>query len=140
MGSIVIPLEVAAAIIALVILLTLTIGLRRIRLGRMSGTFDLSVRRVGGPWQIGVARFGSTQLDWYNVFSLSLRPAVVYERRRLHIVGRRPAGHGATRVGSTTIVRCRYDDEDLDLALTEDAYFGLASWAEAAPPGQVNYS
>ncbi|MFV0458760.1 MAG: DUF2550 domain-containing protein [Actinomycetales bacterium] len=134
MNGWVVSLEVVAALALLMAVLCSALLFRRFRLSRVPGAFDLSIRPVGGVWSFGVAHFGSSQLDWYQVFSLSLKPARTLERRRLSIVGRRAGGMSS----GTVIVRCRYDDRDLDLALNEQAYFGLSSWSEAAPPGELH--
>lgn len=139
MADLTIPLEIAAALVVLFVLLLVAITVRRYQLARRPGSFDLSIREVGGSWSIGVARYGSAQLDWYRVFSLSPRPSRVYERRRLSLGQRRVAAGTEVHsvLPSDTIVRCQYVGQELDFALTDQAYFGLSSWTESAPPGQV---
>jgi len=34
------------------------------------------------------------------------------------------------------IVRCSYDQEVLELAMTRNDYTGFATWLESAPPGK----
>ena len=34
------------------------------------------------------------------------------------------------------IVECRHDGVEIELAMSNDAYTGFASWLESAPPGQ----
>ena len=34
------------------------------------------------------------------------------------------------------IVQCRVGDDDIELAMSQDAYVGFTSWIEATPPDQ----
>ncbi len=136
MGDLLIPLEIAAGIAVVALLVFLSLMVRRLMLYRRPGTFDLSIRPVGAVWSVGVARFGSTQLDFYPFFSLAPGPSRVFERERLRIVGRRES---VGVMSSTVVVRCRFDGEEIDLAMSESAYFGLSTWTEAAPPGQRHH-
>ncbi len=136
MGELLIPLEIAAGIAVVALLVFVALLVRRLMLYRRPGTFDLSVRPVGGVWSVGVAQFGSTQLDFYPFFSLSLGPSQVFERDRLRIVGRRES---VGVLSSTVVIRCRFDGDEIDLAMSESAYFGLSTWSEAAPPGQRHH-
>ncbi len=133
MHDLLLLLEIVAGLACLLLLLFVA---RRIFLARAVGSFDCSIRDLGsGSWSFGIARYGAGRLDWYRVFSLSPKPSRVYRRDRLEIIGRRDPTAVPVVLGGELIVRCRYDDRDLDLALSEDAYVGLSSWAEAAPPG-----
>lgn len=136
MGRFTIPLEIAAVLALILVAVTVYLGARRVWLSRPRGSFDLAVRRPGHRWMVGVAQYQSRQIDWYRVFHLSLRPAAVFERRRFVIVGRRsPGGTERAMLADLVIVQCRYEGEDLEFAMSEQAYFGLSSWTEAAPPG-----
>ncbi len=135
-----VPLEIAAGVAFLLVVGVTLFTVRRVVLARQLGSFDCSVRMVaqGGSWTIGVARYGAGRLDWFRVFSLSVRPALSFERSRLEVVGERvPVGGEALAVlPGVSVISCRYDGEEVDLAMSADAYTGLASWAEAGPPGQ----
>ena len=37
----------------------------------------------------------------------------------------------------STVISARYEAGDIDLAMTPEAYTGLTSWLEAAPPGRT---
>lgn len=137
MGGLLIPIEIAAALAALALLVFLALLIRRLVIGRRPGSFDLSVRPVDGVWSIGVGRFGSTRLDYYSFFSPTLGPSRTFERTRLRIIG--PRSPSGSAMATLVVVRCRYDAEEIDLAMSESAYFGLASWAEAAPPGHRHH-
>jgi hypothetical protein len=128
MHDLLLLLEIVAGLACLLLLLFVA---RRIFLARAVGSFDCSIRDLGsGSWSFGIARYGAGRLDWYRVFSLSPKPSRVYRRDRLEIIGRRDPTAVPVVLGG-----------ELDLALSEDAYVGLSSWAEAAPPGmQAEFS
>jgi hypothetical protein len=133
----------AAGLLALaLILVAVYLVVRRRLLARYGGTFDLSVRvrshRPGRGWVLGVGRYNSDALEWFRIFSLSLRPAHTYSRRRLE-VGRRRTAQGAEEYAlydDAVVVECRYAGELVELAMTEAALTGLLAWLEAAPPGR----
>ncbi|WP_092867028.1 DUF2550 domain-containing protein [Quadrisphaera sp. DSM 44207] len=142
----VLAVAVAAALVVLVLVL---FALRRWLLTRTRGAFDCSVRLQGRPgaragrgrqgrgWSQGVARFGSDRVDWWKVFSLSPRPGGTWARDDLSVVERRPPGHGEVDavLPDAVVVRCCLRGRPLELAMTQEAYTGFASWLEAAPPG-----
>ena len=133
----------AAGLLALaLILVAVYLIFRRRLLARNGGTFDLSVRvrpqRPGRGWVLGVGRYDADALDWFRIFSLSLRPAKTYQRSELE-TGRRRTPQGAEEYAlydDAVVVECRYGDEPVELAMTEDALTGLLAWLEAAPPGR----
>lgn len=144
MGGWTIPLEIAAGLALLLVLTTAWFTARRLWLAR-GATFDCSLRpasaspRDGIRWTIGVARYEQSRIDWFRVFSPSLRPARTFERDLLEVTGHRapavPERHAV--LPGATVVGARYGDDDLELAMSADAYTGLASWLEASPPGRT---
>jgi hypothetical protein len=60
------------------------------------------------------------------------------QRCDLAVAERRyPSGTEAFAVMSGfVIVRCIFEGKPIELAMSEQAYTGFASWLEAAPPGQ----
>ncbi len=140
MGGWTVPLEIAAGVAFLLVVGVTLVSVRRVALARRFAAFDCSVRVVdeGRSWTIGVARYGPGRLEWFRVFSLSLRPALTFERSRLEVVGERvPVGGEVLAVlPGMSVVSCRYDGHEVDLALSAEAHTGLTSWAEAGPPGQ----
>lgn len=135
----VVPLALVAALALLLVAVAGLFTVRRLLLSRAVGSFDCSLRRPGaGTWSIGVARYAQGRLDWFGIFSLSPRPAHCWAQSAIGVVGRRPAEGPevyAVLPGSV-IVRCRAGDADIELAMSQDAYTGFASWLEAAPPGR----
>lgn len=142
MNDVLISLEVAVGI---AVLLAVVIGLlvaRRRFLSRATGTFECSLRtttqRLGKGWALGVARYEADRIEWFRTFDVSPRPRHVLQRGNLQVQQRRyPTGPEvyAVMTGSV-VVRCSYDRRPLELAMSEQAYTGFASWLEAAPPGQ----
>ncbi len=142
MGGLSASLQIAAGLALLLVAGVLLFSVRRVTLARRLGSFDCSVRMVaeGRPWMVGVACYGTDRLDWYRVFSLAPRPSRSWERSRLEVVGQRvPVGGevAVVVVPDLSVISCRYDGDELDLAMSPDAYTGLASWADAGPPRQV---
>lgn len=155
MGAFTVPLEIAGGLALLLVLLAALFTARRIAIGR-GATFDCSLRTAPAPrapgddasaadaaharrWSIGVARYGSDRLEWFRVFSLSPRPAMCFERDRFELVAQRVPSVPESRavLPGVTVVSARYDSGDVDLAMSPEAYTGLASWLEAAPPGRT---
>src|SRR5262245_37164672 len=132
-----------AGLVALgLVLVAVYLVVRRRLLARYGGTFDLSVRvrsqRPGRGWVLGVGRYNNDALEWFRIFSLSLRPAQTYRRNSLE-VGQRRSAQGAEEYAlydDAIVVECFYADQSVELAMTEAALTGLLAWLEAAPPGR----
>jgi len=135
-------LDTAGLLALALVLVAVYLVVRRRLLARYGGTFDLSVRvrshRPGRGWVLGVGRYNNDALEWFRIFSLSLRPAKTYRRNKLE-VGQRRSAHGAEEYAlydDAIVVECRYADQAVELAMTESALTGLLAWLEAAPPGR----
>jgi hypothetical protein len=142
MHGLLIPLEVVVAVLVVTAALLLGVVSRRRFLTRAAGAFDCSLRSDGAApgkgWRLGVARYEADRIDWYRVFSVSPRPGASLVRAELDVQDRRrPSAQESFAVlAGSIIARCRYRDTEVELAMTEQAYTGFASWLEAAPPGQ----
>lgn len=142
MGSLVIPLWIVTAIATVLLLVVAAFTARRLTLARAVGSFDCSLLRMradgAGSWVSGVASYGTGELRWYRLFSLSPRPAQVWRRTALRVKEFRTPERGEVFavLPGAVVVTCQLDDQDLHLAMGRDAYNGFASWVEAAPPGQ----
>ena len=139
-----VPLLLFASVAAVLVLVVGVFVLRRFLLSREFGTFDCSLRRdaaghSAGRWMVGVARYESDRLDWFRIFTWSPRPGRSFARARLVILDRRdPDGPEVySVVPGSVIVRCAYGAAVLELAMSELAYNGFATWLESAPPGQI---
>jgi len=140
--DLVVPLTVAGVVLLVLALVAGVFLLRRFVLTRDIGTFDCSMRRESGHsaggWMPGVARYEQDRLDWFRLFALSPRPWRSLARTRLSILEwRRPVGSESYAVmPGAVIVRCGYGASVLELAMSELAYNGFATWLQSAPPGQ----
>lgn len=115
-------------------------GLLASRLRTLSGrvgSFVCGTRpeRSSDAWVAGIAQYGAGRLDWWRSWSLSPRPARSWRRTEFEVLGRAPlSGPGRA---SLYLVQCRHLDVDFELAMSPEAYAGLTSWIEAAPPSAV---
>jgi hypothetical protein len=115
---------------------------RRHLLARNFATFDCSLRRdrpaKPGGWMLGVARYEEDRLEWFRIFTIDPRPGKVMQRKLLDLVEwRHPAAREIDSVlPGSVIVRCSYDQEVLELAMTKSDYTGFATWLESSPPGK----
>lgn len=145
----VLALTVCGSVIALVVVGLFVFGLRRRLIQRSGGTFDCSLRwnvlekpergeENGKGWGYGVARYNGDRIEWYRVFSYSLRPRRVLERSAIEVAGRRtPEGEEELALLSEAVIlACLHRGSRLELAMSEDALTGFLAWLEAAPPGQ----
>ena len=135
---------VGVLLLAFGLALGLVVG-RRYALGRSLVSFDCalrkrSLRRPGG-WMLGVARYGTDQLEWFRVFTLAFRPKRVFDRSLLEVTERRPPNDTEqdSLLPGSLVVSCRYGGTvelaRVEFAMSESAYAGFATWLESAPPG-----
>src|SRR4051812_10559798 len=145
MHDLLIPLEVVVAVLVVTAALLLGVVSRRRFLTRDVGAFDCSLRWGGGSpgsagkgWRLGVARYEANRIDWYRVFSISPRPGASLVRAELDVLDRRPPSNAESFaiLAGSIIARCRYRGEQVELAMSEQAYTGFAAWLEAAPRGK----
>lgn len=90
-------------------------------------------------WRFGLARYGTTGLEWFTLLGLSLRPARQWERGLLEIGVGQPLEHGErpeVLIPAAMRVECRYRRARFEIALAEAPYTALRSWLEASPPGR----
>ncbi len=142
MNGLLVPLEVVLALALLLAVLLAVVVARRRFLARSSGTFDCSLRtrldRKGKGWTLGLARYEVDRIEWFRVFDLSPLPRRVLHRADLAVQQRRyPSGPEAfTVMAGSVVVRCASESGPIELAMSDQAYTGFASWLESAPPGQ----
>ena len=135
------PVIVVGVLLLVVgLLLGLVVG-RRYLIGRSMVSFDCALRKQStrrpGGWMLGVARYGTDQLEWFRVFTLALRPNRVFARSLMEVADRRSPND--TELDSilpgSLVVRCRYHGGTVEFAMSEPAYAGFTTWLESAPPG-----
>jgi hypothetical protein len=142
-GDLLVPLVALGTTAALFVVIVGVFIIRRYLLGRGIGSFDCSLRWDGpdgeaGTWALGMARYEADRLDWFRVFSLTPRPARSLGRAQLEIRDyREPFGSELHSVlPGWVVVRCDHEGVVIELAMSEAAYNGFATWLESAPPGQ----
>lgn len=141
--SLVVVLDVLAVVVVLALLAVAAFAVRRRLLTRGGGSFDCSLRLQaadhGKGWVLGVARYAGDSLEWYRVFSYSMRPRHVIFRHSLHVLERRdPMGVEAfALLAGSVVVRCRDAERSLELAMHREGLTGFLAWVEASPPGRV---
>ncbi len=139
-----VALDLVGACLLLLVLAAVCLVLRRRWLTRHGGTFELSLRvrseRPGRGWVLGVGRYAEDQLEWFRIFTLSVRPKRVLQRPLIEVVGQRqPIGAEQFALyEDAVVVQCRYDGGPLEMALTTSALTGMLAWLESAPPGARN--
>jgi len=125
-----------ALLLVVAALVVLGLGLSRwSSLTRRVGSFRCSLR-VRGRWVRGIAHYGARHLYWWRLRTLAPRPEQVWPRGGMEILERTALDPAV--VGGPYLVRCRVAGpgapQELELVMTPEAYAGLTSWLEAAPP------
>lgn len=136
--------------VVLLLFLLYAVGLvvRRRWITRHGGTFELSHRvgsgvteewrSSGRGWVLGLGRYSGGRLEFFRIFSLSLRPLHVVDRGDLTYDGQRePEGTEAHSLyAGHVIVSCHSSTNEVELAMDPEAVTGFLSWLESAPPGR----
>ena len=127
------------ALLSLLLLVMLLIRQRTIsqRVGSVHSQLRYGPGREFVP---GSVQYTAGEIDFYRTFSLKPTPTVSWQRAGLEIIDRgRAVELGRTDVpahfAGQYLVVCRYYGQPVELLMTQEAYAGLASWLEAAPPG-----
>jgi len=108
---------------------------RRRTLTRRVGSFDCGLVRTsvrGAAVSPGKCQYGSANLYWWRSWSLAPRPARTWVRSQIEVVERTLLDD--VRATGRVSVRCRTQDGSFELRMSREAYAGLRSWLEAAPP------
>jgi hypothetical protein len=131
--------------LALVVLLggpVLFLASRRRWLSRQGGLFDcslrLSTKTPGAGWALGVARYSGDNLEWFRVFSPSLRPRLIFPRS-VSSAGAQRDPDAIESVGLANGERILtlelVGGGSWELAMTPSSLTGLLSWLESSAPG-----
>ena len=139
MHGLLLPTEwLVAALAATVAVLVGLTFVRRRTIARGEPLVVCAVREDGASrWNVGLARYGASGLDWFTLGGMSLRPSRHWQRTRLEIGPPRllaPEDQLAV-LPDAVAVACRCNDVAFDLALSPGPYTALRSWLEASPPG-----
>lgn len=133
---------VALALVLVLLVPVVFLGVRRRWLSRQGGLFDCSVRlsskSPGSGWAVGVARYSGDNLEWFRVFSLALRPRLIFPRSQASAGSQRDPDpiesvflYDEQRILTLELV----DGRSWELAMSIASLTGLLSWLESAPPG-----
>ncbi len=131
MNGLHVALVALLAVLALLVLLGLGFS-RWHSITRRVGSFSCTLRS-GSRWVPGVAHYGARSLYWWRLWSLAPRPEHVWPRGGIDVLDRHPTD-GSQGLTGPLLVRCRVDGEEVELVMSPEAYAGLTSWLEAAPP------
>lgn len=130
----------------LVVLAFAFLFVRRRVLSRSGGTFECSVRlqlpkkaTAGASsrgWTLGLGRYSDSSLEWFRIFSFSLRPKYTFSRGMKVLSRREPHGAEAFALyGGHVVVAAKLDSgQKIELAMSDSALTGFMAWTEAAPP------
>lgn len=133
---------VALALVLVLLVPVVFLGVRRRWLSRQGGLFDCSVRlsakSPGAGWALGVARYSGDNLEWFRVFSVALRPRLIFPRSQARAGAQRDPDpiesvflYDEQRVLTLELA----DGSSWELAMSSASLTGLLSWLESAPPG-----
>jgi hypothetical protein len=97
----------------------------------------LKPRSQGRGWVLGLGRFVGDDLQWFRVFSLSLRPRRTLTRRDLEVLARRaPTGpESLALLKGMEVVQLSAAGEKVEIGLDTATLTGFLAWLEARPPG-----
>jgi hypothetical protein len=106
---------------------------------RPSGVSRFGSRDVAAGWHFGVGRYRGDEFAWYRLTSFRPGATVVVDRTDLEIVDRRAPADAETYALPTgaSVLHCRADGVDLEIAMPPGVLTGFLSWLEAAPPGRT---
>ena len=136
-------LLIVACLAAMCLLPFALLYARRRWLTGQGGLFDCASRiengSSGGDWVLGLARYRGEHLEWFRVFSFSLKPSRVFQRGVVVYEAQRASNGAESDVlfdGSRIVtVLDRATCREHSLAMSTENAMALTSWLEAAPPG-----
>jgi hypothetical protein len=103
-----------AAFLVILTLAAVGIATRRFLLERGGGTVECGLRRgPNGSWRLGLASYRPEELWWFGALGLTMRPDVVFPRRDLTVVSRRPPteAEAASLGPGMIVVECRLGED-----------------------------
>jgi hypothetical protein len=103
-----------AAFLVILTLAAVGIAARRFLLERGGGTVECGLRRgPNGSWRLGVASYRPEELWWFGALGMTMRPDVVFPRRDLTVVSRRPPteAEAASLGPGMIVVECRLGED-----------------------------
>ncbi|MFD2839765.1 DUF2550 domain-containing protein [Populibacterium corticicola] len=139
--------ETVWVIIAVLVVLAVISTWGFLRLRRLTtsvGMFDCALRTPksdGKPtdnWVQGLCEYQSDRLLWWRVYSLSVNANHIWMRDQFEVTGRVPLDQA--NLPDVYLVQCRHEGVPFELMMSAEAYHGLSSWVESAPPSAGGYN
>ncbi|AKU17508.1 DUF2550 family protein [Luteipulveratus mongoliensis] len=127
--------EILAGLLVLLVLICLALVLRRRAISR-GGPMMLMARQKGSGWTLGLARVTASEVAWFPLIGVTVRPRARWIRGDIDLGAPKPIGHGRpVAMADPVSVNCTSGDRDFTIALSSADYTALRSWAESSPPG-----
>lgn len=101
------------------------------RISSVASSFDCIVK-TGNKWVDGRAMYTMGALTWYPIAAMSLRPALVWPRDAIDITQVEHADSGMV------IITLQSPEGAFQLCMELQAYAGVRSWLESAPPSPAH--
>jgi len=133
---------VLACVLVVVLVPVLWLVARRRWLARSGWVFDCSLRVLdgapGSAWMLGVARLNGDLIEWYRVYSWSLRPKVSLHRGQTRVASTRAAepAERALLYDQDRVAELCGESVSVEVAMVPDRMTAFLSWLESAAPGQ----
>ncbi|MFV0452875.1 MAG: DUF2550 domain-containing protein [Propioniciclava sp.] len=133
---------VLVCLVALVLLPVLGMVARRRWLsGRGRLLFDCSLRTAasdpGSGWMLGLGRYVGDNLEWYRIYSWSLRPRVILGRTSTYVEDVRTptADEADALLPGQVVAELGGKYPGVEIAMDSDHLTAFRSWTEAGAPG-----
>lgn len=127
--------------LALILILLALVGaaaavvLRNRTIGRGTTAYLVAVQHNGRS-RLGQALVSTTDVRWFLMRSVSLRPSCVWPRGEIELGPPRPLPGGASaHLMDPVRVSCRIGERNFDIVMNNVDYAALRSWSESSPPG-----
>lgn len=133
---------VLAALLALLVLITVAVAVRRLRLLRGGGA-EVVLRQLPAPagrgWRHGVVRYDEDELVFYRVASLRPGADRRVRRRTLSVLERRSPEASEQDVvpPGATVLRLSDERGVSEIALAGGTLTGFLAWMESSPPDRA---
>lgn len=136
-SSVLIPVEVLAGVLALLVAVVVAVFLRRRQIARGKVLTLCGIRDSARPrWRLGLVRMGSARLEWFSLNGFSRRPHHIWTRGGLELSAPVPLGDGEAiaLLPEAVLVVGTYLEVPFELAMRPEDYRALRIWLESAPP------
>lgn len=121
----------------LLLLVAIIVGLLLMRRGQIArgGPMVLMSLRRDDAWRAGMARVGVTDIAWFPLFGVRLRPTRQWARGQLVLGAPEKPPHRPTSMAEPVLVSFDQNADTVEVLLSRADYTAVRSWSESAPPG-----